>query len=385
MVPSSAHHGGKGGNPRPVELPPLVAFLLLPLTVWVFLNAPSTARAADSGSTRAAPAPPGFLGASGRLETSLDFKLMGTAHLGLYRTLFHARAATRRKGGPYDWERFDRLVKEATINDVQLLPLLYGTPARVGRDESRPPISGPGRSAQWHRLLVEVVKRYGPNGRFWLLNPLLPKRPIQAWQIWNEPNDPTYWSPAPDPAAFAELLRISARAIRSVDPGATIVSGGITASPSGRHSVAGEEFLAALLKEPGVSRAVDKIGYHPYAMNAKAVLGHLRRARRVINSSGNRKIPLWVTEFGWGSNRALGGFLSKNGEAGQARALKTTIRMILRKRQQLGIERALWYYWRDHPDPFCLWCESAGLLGSGYREKLTLRALEQFTGGRAPR
>ena len=69
--------------------------------------------------------------------------------------------------------------------------------------------------------------RYGPQGSLWAERPDLPRVPVRAWQIWNEPNLTRYWSEQP----FAPLLRAAAQGGRrgagAADPGATVVLAGL--------------------------------------------------------------------------------------------------------------------------------------------------------------
>ena len=41
--------------------------------------------------------------------------------------------------------------------------------------------------------------RYGRHGSFWRHHPGLPYRPIVTYEIWNAPNTPGSWCPAPEP------------------------------------------------------------------------------------------------------------------------------------------------------------------------------------------
>ena len=43
--------------------------------------------------------------------------------------------------------------------------------------------------------------------------------------------------------------------------------------------------------------------------------------------------------------------------------------MMLRNRGRFGLERALWYDWRDQYDPTCLWCRTAGLIHNTFERK----------------
>ena len=343
------------GSANRVALVALVAALIVGS-----LCASAPARAAGS-TANAGTAPAAFFGVSGRHIDNGDIAAMDEAGVGTYRALFHFRWAKRREDGFYDWRSFDRLVGRMAARGIDLLPLLYGTPNWIYRDEATPPIHDPSASAEWVKLLRELVGRYGPNGLYWKLNPLTPYRPIRAWQIWNEPNSPKFWAPAPSPGAYARLLQLSAQAIHAVDPHAAIVTGGVVADPRGKGSIPGPDFLARLLTIPGVAQAADKYGYHPYAKNVPGVLAEIGAARKALRAAGHGRAPIWVTEFGWGSNSLLGSIFSKT-EEGQAAALGRSYSRVLANNGRLGVERMLWYYWRDQFDPLCIWCRSAGLL-----------------------
>ncbi len=53
--------------------------------------------------------------------------------------------------------------------------------------------------------------------------------------------------------------------------------------------------------------------------------------------------------------------------------MRGTFEMVLKERERLGIERLLWYQWRDGPDDLCLWCETSGLLDKKSRPKKLLK------------
>jgi hypothetical protein len=334
------------------------------------ITAPA-APAAPAASAAAPPAAPkGFFGVSGRDLSEGDVAEMRAAGVGTFRALFHFRWARRGGEGFYNWAPYDRMVGRLASGGITLLPLLYGTPRWIHRDEVTPPIRNESARTEWVRMLRKLVARYGPNGIYWRLNPLVPYRPITAWQIWNEPNDATYWPPAPDPGEYAALLQLSAAAIRAIDPRATIVAAGVVAEPFS-EGIPGPDYLAALAANPAARKAADRFAYHPYARNVIGVRRHLRLARQALVAGGAADRPLWVTEVGWGSDGLLRRLLTKD-EDGQARALRLTFRMILRKRERFGIDRVLWYHWRDHHDHRCFWCRTAGLLTNEHRPKLSL-------------
>jgi len=126
-----------------------------------------------------------------------------------------------------DWSRFDNLMRVAAGNGLSVLPFVWGSPDWAApRPEVEPAANSFARSS-WRKFLRLAVQRYGPSGTFWRQNPALPERPIRVWQIWNEPNIVTFARP-PSPMLYARLVRISAGALRSVDPGAKVLlAGGI--------------------------------------------------------------------------------------------------------------------------------------------------------------
>jgi hypothetical protein len=84
-----------------------------------------------------------------------------------------------------------------------------------------------------------------------------------ALEIWNEPNERWFWKPAPDPAAYAALLRAAYLAVKAVAPQLTVTSGGLS------HNDAG--FLtrfydaAETLPDAAANRYFfDQLGLHPY-------------------------------------------------------------------------------------------------------------------------
>jgi hypothetical protein len=325
-----------------------------------------------------APAPPpAFFGVSGRHIDQSDVHAMSEAGVGTYRALFHFRWAKRRDDGFYQWRTFDRLVGRMASQGIEVLPLLYGTPNWIYDDEATPPIHDRAAAAEWFQLLRQLVSRYGPDGLFWKLNPLIPYQPITAWQVWNEPNSPKFWAPEPNPVEYAALLELSAQAIRSVDPGAVIVTAGVVANPKGEGAIAGPDYLSGLVSMPRVTQSADKIGYHPYAQNARGVLAEIATARKTLRSAGLGRMPLWVTEFGWGANSLLGTSFSKS-EAGQAAALNASYSAVIAKNGRLGVERMLWYYWRDQFDPLCIWCRSAGLLQRWREPRESFKAFQRL-------
>lgn len=265
--------------------------------------------------------------------------------------------------GEMDFSGLDRTVSEAAAAGVRVLPFVYGTPGWLTGDPARPPLSGIARAA-WTQLLRTLVQRYGPGGDLWEGGRPMP---IRRWQIWNEPNFVLFWRPRPAPRRYADLLRISASAIRSIDSGARIVAAGLAPVEGGMLPW---RFLRELYAAPGVRRAADLIAVHPYSSSLGGMAYQIRRARQVMARAGDARKPLLISELGIASDSLLPtGF--NWGMRGQASFLRRAYGLLLRHRQRWRIAGVDWYAWRDMPtsDPHCVFCQHAGLLDGGGEPK----------------
>jgi hypothetical protein len=231
--------------------------------------------------------------------------------------LFDAPAATlpnevaRLRDLGVDWVRFDfdwsrlepegpqrghhaaheRLVRLLSQAGIRVLGLITYTPpwANGGRPSKFHPPKDPAAFAGYAGRLAS---RYGPLG-------------VQAWEVWNEPNLGQFWAPRPDPAAYAELLRQSYRALRRAQPEALVVSGGLAQPSTAADRLSCTEFLAAMYRA-GAGGHFDALGNHAYDSPRLPNEGHnwgLMRSlagglRALMQQHGDGRLPIWVTEIG---------------------------------------------------------------------------------------
>lgn len=196
--------------------------------------------------------------------------------------------------GRFDWSEHDRLIDAARSADLEVLGMLAYSPPWA-----RPPDSTdkhpPFDHGDFARFAAEAVTRYGPDG-------------VAAWQIWNEPNSRLFWSTGPDPELYGHLLEATAAAIRTVDPDATIVSGGLAPAVDRPEDgwLSPETFLTGLLGSAALAE-VDAVGIHPYSFPARPLdrdsgswntfLRLPALHDRLIEADvGPRQI--WITEYG---------------------------------------------------------------------------------------
>jgi len=287
-----------------------------------------------------------------------------------------------------DWSGYDALVGRAARRGVSVLPYLYGSPRWAATSDgiectsdcsAYAPQSAETRG-RFAFFASEAVRQYGPGGRFWAANPDVPYRPITTWQVWNEQNSSKYFAPQPDAGSYAALLQRTAEAIRSVDPQAEILLGGMWGPDSTDGVVPTSTYLDQLYALPGARESFDSVGLHPYSSGLRGMLGQIRSARRAIRRAGDTEVGLWITELGWASDGPSDHHLVK-GRRGQAKILGEAYSALLERRERWGLRGAYWYAWKDvePTDGFiCLWCPGAGLRSVDDNGKPAWRKLKRL-------
>jgi len=246
-----------------------------------------------------------------------------------------------RSGAKIDFASTDALVIAAARRGLELLPVVQWPP-RWAAVQPGALNSPPADPDDVRRIFSALVERYGPRGSLWDERPRIPRQPIRAWQVFNEPNLALYWSVQPFAKEYTATLRAAALGIRTADPGAKVVLGGLT-------NLSWEALRA--LYGAGARGAFDVVAIHPYTARPADVLTTARYARDVMWWHGDL-LPVWITEFSW---PAAGGLRrppawADGDDAEQARLLNRAIRQLVAARESLGIERVLWYTWLSSED-----------------------------------
>lgn len=209
-----------------------------------------------------------------------------------------------------DLRPYDDWVAELAERGLRWEPTLIGIPtprwaadpALLAACGSRSPPRSP---SEFAALARAVAERYGRDGLFWRERPDLPPLHVTDYEIWNSPNYGYFWCPAPDPEAYAGIYAEAREAIRSIDPQARVILGGLgpftdTSAAAPRPSLPVDDFLRRMLATGEVSPdAVDAVGVHLYAENGGRVLAQLAWFRRVIDEAGLAGTPIVIAEVGW--------------------------------------------------------------------------------------
>jgi polysaccharide biosynthesis protein PslG len=276
------------------------------------------------------------------------------------------------------WEELDPLVREAAAQGIQIQAFVYGSPDWIADSYKKPPLGARERIA-WQAMLRALIERYGPDGDFWASEPDLPYVPITAWQVWNEPNSPTFWKPIrTGPERYAELLKLSARTIRRADPNAQVVSAGLFFSPGGGMRM--PPFMKRFYEVKGITRSFDVLGMHPYGSGLKALRDQMDITRRRMKQGDDSGTPVWITELGWPTGGDKTNPFYKT-YAQQAHLLERSFE-IIRERRDWKVRKLIWYTWRDnHVNPICFLCQYSGLFDIDGNPKPSWRSFVEFTGG----
>ena len=274
-------------------------------------------------------------------------------------------------------EETDRAIAAARAGGAKVVLTVVETPQWAsGQADSRHP---PADAADLAAFYAMVVARYGAT--------------VDAWQVWNEPNHPSFWAPDPTgrPNACAEyvpLLKAAAPVIRAGDP-------------TGRVLFAGLAFNDYAYVERCHDLAPDLAGYydvmvtHPYAMGGAAPEARLdsdpadgrldhrtflayREVRASLLARGADR-PIWFTEMGW-ATATDGHPLGNVSPATQADYLTRAYRQL---EQDPYVQVAMWYslrntYWgNDGPG----WLDQLGLMWTDFTPKPAYHAFKAYGSG----
>jgi hypothetical protein len=298
-----------------------------------------------------------------------------------------------RRGG-YNWTGLDDFVTIAARAGLRVLPFVWGTPHWVANRPTTMPVENARQRAAWTEFLSAAVERYGPRGEFWHehrttgggpdYEPPIPKLPIRTWQIWNEANF-YYFAKPVSPTRYARLVTISSKAIKAVDPGAKLLLSGLFAKPTrgGSSGMPAAKFLEVLYRTPGIKRRFDGIALHPYAIDTET-LEEFVEAFHAVTVENHDRVPLYITEMGWGSQNDFHTVAFEQGMQGQARELRNAYTYLLANRNRLDVKQVYWFSWKDNREiANCNFCDSVGLFrqGRGFRPKPAWTAFIDLTGG----
>jgi hypothetical protein len=215
-------------------------------------------------------------------------------------------------GGPgrYVWAGSDRIADEAEQAGVNLIfridyPPAWAVSVEEMPDTHKPPID----TEAFGNLCHAMAARY--QGR------------VRGYQVWNEPNLAREWAgQAPDPAGYVQLLKACYLGIKTADPGALVISAGLSPTGSGPpEAMPDAEYLAGMY-EAGAAPYFDLLGLNAPGYKAPPELAseeaadpengyggqrffcfrHVEDMRAMMERYGDGDKQIAILEFGWHTN-----------------------------------------------------------------------------------
>ena len=199
----------------------------------------------------------------------------------------------------YSWERTDAIMAAASVSRANVLPILDYSPkwSNGGAGATTAPFN----NADFARFAGAVVRRYGPGGTFWADHPKLTADPLSTVEVWNEPWCTRSWA-KPDPHAYANLVRQTARAVRAVAPLTKVaVSMDAMNIGGGPYANTSKWDVALLAAFPDITTYASVASVHLYSADKLAPnladLGAIPRISADM-AAASVHLPIWITETG---------------------------------------------------------------------------------------
>ncbi len=339
-------------HPLKTPLVALITLAILLLTAW------SAPRADASGRK----VPKGFYGVvlnpqvvAGVSNSSLNAQMALMARSGVesVRLNFYWSEFEPARN-QYDWSVIDPVVRAAATHGLQILPVVEFTPAWASsaphsRSSNLYPPADPRTYAA---AMTQLVKRYGPKGSFWHGSGV-PRDPITAWQVWNEPAGNWDWLTLHHESwakAYGALLKPAYKAIHAADHHAKVVSAALVGASGGATPWS----EATSLYKLGYGRYFDVVAINAYSGSPSVqnsvdrVIKIVSYLRSVMDHHGDAHKPIWLTEVTWtaaaGKLRTKAQYIDiETTPKGQAQRLSLFMSEAASHPQ--GIARVFWYTW----------------------------------------
>jgi hypothetical protein len=266
----------------------------------------------------------------------------------------------------YDWRPYDRIVLAAAASDVEVLFTIFGTPPWANGGAA--PTRAPRNAFRLEEFAYAAATRY--SGTYVRADgATLPA--VRLWTAWNEPNLRIGLVPqwrrvagrwvAQSAIDYAAICNAVADGVHATGLDGERVACGVTAArgnnnPRGlKPSVSPIAFLRAM-KNAG-ARGFDAYAHHPYygspsetpatrpRGSGAITLGNIDRLEGELSRVYGRRLPIWITEYGYQTNPPDGVFGVS--WARQAAYLRQAVRIA---RADPRIDVLLWFLVRDEDD-----------------------------------
>jgi hypothetical protein len=115
--------------------------------------------------------------------------------------------------GQLDWSTVDKTVNSAAARQLAVVGVVNSSPMWAVAPGGQYLSGRPASPSVYGDFVAKVASRY--QGK------------IAALEIWNEPNGIQFYTPAPDPAGYVDLLKASYAKVKAVDPSIVVLGGSL--------------------------------------------------------------------------------------------------------------------------------------------------------------
>lgn len=269
--------------------------------------------------------------------------------------------------GVYNWADVDKVVNAARRNQLQVLGLVTFAPQWAADPGGLlMPGSRPSNTAAFGGFAGVAAARYAAS--------------INAWEVWNEPNLPLFFSPAPDARIYGQALRAAYPAIHRANPSAKVLSAGLAIANDTPTTISPRTFVRSLYAQ-GLKGYFDAVALHPYTFphtptnDPNGNWADLSEVRAVMVANGDSGKKIWITEFGAPTGSAA--------DAVSDQRQKTILAEAISQARSLDYVGGPFFVYtiRDTGADVGNREDNFGVLRRNYSEKPAAQAIRDATGG----
>jgi polysaccharide biosynthesis protein PslG len=192
----------------------------------------------------------------------------------------------------FDWSSIDRVVNTAISYGIESVCDITYTPKWAAASECTSDFAcAPANPQAFGVFSGQVASRY--------------KGKVTYFEVWNEPNYSVFWQPRPNASKYGQILKEAYTQIKSANPQAFVLSGGLAASGDEVDgSLSPLTFLKTIYSE-GNNKFFDAVALHPYTFPAGIDYAanwnswqQMPQVHKLMTDRGDVDKKIWITEFG---------------------------------------------------------------------------------------
>jgi hypothetical protein len=134
---------------------------------------------------------------------------------------------------------------------------------------------------------------------------------VAAYEVWNEEDAAGWWAGAPDPVAYTRLLQAAYPAVKSADPAAKVVLGGLTGNDynflQGVYQAGGKGYFDAIGVHTDTACDVNSpfsfLRDNDGQLDQDSFIGY--REVHATELANGDDVPIWMTEMSWRTSTSV--------------------------------------------------------------------------------